>query len=74
MAGDQADDLAPGGLAGQDARGRVLEHEDLLGRVVEGEVVPAEFVTSWVGLAVGDGLSGDEVFWAREGEGREPLW
>ena len=53
VAGDDGEDLAPGGLAGADPRGRVLEHEHLLVGAGQAEAVSSEEVAGWVGLAVG---------------------
>lgn len=73
MAGDDGEHAAPGRLAGADARGAVLEHEDALVGGVEPQVAAAQAVARRVGLAVGDGLGGDEVGRGGEAEDGEPL-
>lgn len=73
MARHEPNDLAPGRLAGADPRRRVLEHEELLVVAGEAEALASEAVARRVGLAVGDGLGGDEVGWGGEVEDFEPL-
>ena len=69
---DEADDLAAGRLSGLDARGRVLQHQDVPRHVLQAELLEAHEVAGRVGLPVLHRLGGDEVLRYREGEDVEP--
>lgn len=68
----QAHDFAPRGLACLDARRCILEHEKLLALVLHAQALAAEVVACRVGLALVDGLGGDEVLRDGEVEDVEP--
>ena len=71
MTGSKRDDLETRRLASLDARRGVLEHEDVPRGVLQAETLAAEEVARRIGLAILDGLGGDEVLRLREGEDGE---
>lgn len=72
MAGDQADDLAARCLSGSDARGAVLEDQNVAGTALQAERLQTHNVALGIGLAVINTLSRDEVLRRSQVEHVEP--